>query len=172
MYFTNFFLGPDDFFSLSEVVTLKTYDLVLHVSVELVDLPRGHEVVSPLLQWLLERLELPLHGDSLSIHLLRAFPLLAEGLWLFLQLLHLLLTHLHLALQDLQEDSLQVRRGEDAAAATDTSTPPPPQKQKICEWSLRQTVCFNRAESFLIFGSIVGTMLLYLHLFALMRKMK
>lgn len=95
----------------------STYDLVLHVPVELVDLSRGHEVVSSLLQRCLEELELPLHADPLAVHLLRAFPLLTEGLGLALQLLHLLLTHLHLALQDLQEDSLQVRQGECAAAS-------------------------------------------------------
>lgn len=86
----------------------STYDLVLHVPVELVDLAGGHEVVSSLHQRRLEELELVLHADPLAVHLLRAFPLLTEGLRLAPQLLHLLLTHLHLALQDLQEDRLQV----------------------------------------------------------------
>lgn len=93
-----------------QLIRRSTYDLVLHVPVELVDLAGGHQVVPSLLQRLLQAVELLLHADPLSVHLLGAFPLLTEGLRLALQLLHLLLTHLHLALQDLQENSLQVRQ--------------------------------------------------------------
>lgn len=82
----------------------ETYDLILHVTVELVNLTGRHQVVPLLLQRLLQKVELVLDADSLAVHLLGALPLLAEHLRLTLQLLHLLLTHLHLALQDLQED--------------------------------------------------------------------
>lgn len=60
----------------------------------------------PLIQGLQELHELGLHGEPLAVHLISAFPLLAQGLRLALELLDLLLPHFHLILQHLREQEL------------------------------------------------------------------
>ena len=79
-----------------------THDLVLHVPVELMDLLGGQQVLLPLVEGLQQLHELGLHGEALAVHLVRALPLLAQGLRLALELFYLLLPHLHLILQHLK----------------------------------------------------------------------
>ena len=81
-----------------------THDLVLHVPVELMDLLGGQQVLLPLVEGLQQLHELGLHGEALAVHLVRALPLLAQGLCLALELFYLLLPHLHLILQHLRAE--------------------------------------------------------------------
>lgn len=66
------------------------------------DLLGGQQVLLPLIEGLQQLHELGLHGEALAVHLVRALPLLAQGLRLALELFYLLLPHLHLILQHLK----------------------------------------------------------------------
>lgn len=79
-----------------------TYDLILHISIELMDFSRSHQEVPAPSQRLQQLLKLMLHHLPPPIHLLCVLHLLTQSLDLALQLHHLPLTHLHLVLQHLQ----------------------------------------------------------------------
>lgn len=66
------------------------------------DLLGGQQVLLPLVEGLQQLHELGLHSEALAVHLVRALPLLAQGLRLALELFYLLLPHLHLILQHLR----------------------------------------------------------------------
>lgn len=92
-------LNPDaavEDFTFCPRVLASTYNLVLHVAVELVDFSRGHQEVPAAPQRLQELLELVLQHLAAPVRLV-----LAQRLHLALQLHHLPLTHLHLVLQHL-----------------------------------------------------------------------
>ncbi len=103
-----------------------TYDLVLHVSVELVNFSRCHQEVPAVSQRLQELLELPLHQLPPPVHLVSVLHLLTQSLHLALQLHHLPLTHLHLVLQHLQggrtSQTQTTATNTTAYTSTDTTT--------------------------------------------------
>ena len=85
-----------------------THNLVLHVPVELMDLLGGQQVLLPLVEGLQQLHELGLHSEALAVHLVRALPLLAQGLRLALELFYLLLPHLHLILKHLKMEDTPI----------------------------------------------------------------
>lgn len=79
-----------------------TYDLVLDIPVELVNLSGLNQEVPATSQRLQQLLKLIFHHLPSPVHLVRVLHLLPQSLHLALELHHLSLSHLHLVLQHLQ----------------------------------------------------------------------